>query len=144
MNVKDAMNKDVKTCRPDSTVKEAAVEMNKYNIGSLVVVSGTGQVVGIMTERDILTDVVAQGKNASDVKVEDIMSTHIITVSPDKSLEDAADIMTRNHIKKLPVVDHGKLVGIITATDLIAVEKNLIEKIAFLLSAGPSLGGISG
>ena len=137
MLVKEAMKKDVKTIRPSDTIKDAAVLMNKNRIGSLVVVSGTGTVTGIVTERDILIDVVATGKNAEDVKVEDIMTKELITISPDKSLEDAADVMTKNKIKKLPVMEGGRLVGIITATDLICYEKKLIEKISNIMLVSP-------
>ena len=64
MLVKEVMNRNVKTVRPEDTVKDAAKIMNERRIGSLVVVSGTGEVVGILTERDILVDVVATGKSA--------------------------------------------------------------------------------
>lgn len=137
MLVKEAMKKDVKTIRPSDTIKDAAVLMNENRIGSLVVVSGTGTVTGIVTERDILIDVVAAGKNAEDIKVEDIMTKELITISPDKSLEDAADVMTKNKIKKLPVMEGGRLVGIITATDLICYEKKLIEKISNIMLVSP-------
>jgi len=137
MLVKESMKKDVKTIRPSDTIKDAAVLMNENRIGSLVVVSGTGTVTGIVTERDILIDVVAAGKNAEDIKVEDIMTKELITISPDKSLEDAADVMTKNKIKKLPVMEGGRLVGIITATDLICYEKKLIEKISNIMLVSP-------
>jgi CBS domain-containing protein len=143
MFVKEVMNKNVKTIRPEDIVKDAAKVMNEYHIGSLVVVSGTGEVVGILTERDILADVVATGKGADEVKVSDVMTPNIITITPDKTLEEAADIMTENKIKKLPVVYEGRLVGIVTATDLIAYEKDLIKKISVLLAISPmkSIGG---
>ena len=143
MFVKEVMNKNVKTVRPEDTVKESAKIMNESHIGALVVVSGTGEVVGILTERDILTDVVATGKNADEVKVSEIMTPNIVTITPDKTLEEAADIMTENNIKKLPVVDQGRLIGIVTATDLIAYEKDLIEKVSVLLAMSPmkNIGG---
>lgn len=143
MIVKEVMNRNVKTVRPEDTVKDAASIMNNHRIGSLVVVSGTGEVVGILTERDILTDVVATGKSADEVKVSEIMTPNIVTITPDKTLEEAADIMTENRIKKLPVVHEGRLVGIVTATDLIAYEKDLIKKISVLLAASPmkNIGG---
>jgi CBS domain-containing protein len=143
MIVTEVMNRNVKTVRPEDTVKDAAKVMNENHIGSLVVVSGTGEVVGILTERDILTGVVVTGKNADEVKVSEVMTPNIITITPDKTLEEAADIMTENKIKKLPVVEKGRLVGIITATDLIAYEKDLIEKVSVLLAASPmkNIGG---
>jgi CBS domain-containing protein len=143
MIVKEVMNRNVKTVRPEDTVKDAAKIMNESYIGALVVVSGTGEVVGIVTERDILSDVVAIGKNADEVKISEIMTPNIITITPDKTLEEAADVMTDNKIKKLPVVDKGRLVGIVTASDLIAYEKDLIEKVSVLLASSPmkNIGG---
>jgi len=143
MLVKEIMNRNVKTVRPEDTVKDAVKVMNEQRIGALVVVSGTGEVVGILTERDILTGVVATGKSADDVKASEIMTPNIVTITPDMTLEEAADVMTENKIKKLPVVHEGRLVGIVTATDLIAYEKDLIEKVAVLLATSPmkSIGG---
>jgi CBS domain-containing protein len=137
MMVKEIMSTCLKTVRPSDNVKDAACAMNESMIGCLIVISGTGKIEGIVTERDILTDVVAEGKDSCSVTVEEIMSKDIVVVSPDASLEDAADIMTANKIKKLPVVHGGKLVGIVTATDLVAYEKNLIEKVATLLTVSP-------
>lgn len=143
MLVKEAMNKEVKVITPSSSIREAADKMNKYRIGSLIALSGSGQVVGIITERDILTDVVALGKLSDEVKVEDVMTKDLITISPDASLEDAADLMNNNKIKKLPVIENGRLVGIITASDLIAYEEKLIEKVSKLLISRPvaEIGG---
>ncbi len=143
MLVEEVMNRDVKTIRPNDTVKNAAKIMNENRIGSLVVVSGTGEVLGIITERDILTDVVAAGRNAQEIKVEEIMSRDLITITPDKTLEEAANVMTEHKIKKLPVIQNNKLIGIITATDLIAHEEKLTEKVAKLLMISPlrKIGG---
>lgn len=143
MLVKEAMNKEVKTISPSASVREAAEQMNKYHIGSLIAVSGSGQAIGIVTERDILTDVVAQGKGSNEVTVEQIMTKELKTISPEASLEEAADMMNKHKIKKLPVVEGSALVGIITASDLIAYEEKLIEKVASLLVARPiaEIGG---
>jgi CBS domain-containing protein len=143
MLVEETMNKDVKTIRPDATVKEAVRIMNDYRIGSLVIVGGGGEVLGIVTERDILADVVAEGKDSGTARVSDIMTKKIVTVDPHQSLEEAADLMVKHNVKKLPVVEAGRLVGIITASDLIKYERALIERIAHLLAASPmkQIGG---
>ena len=140
MLVKEAMSKVVRTMRPDATVKEAAQEMNKYRVGSLIVISGIGKLEGILTERDILRGVTAEGLRSSEVRVSEIMTRKVVVVSSDTSLEEAADVMTKYKIKKLPVMEEGSLVGIITSTDLISYEKNLIEKIASLLTSGETPG----
>ena len=143
MLVKEAMSKVVRTMRPDATVKEAAQEMNKYRVGSLIVISGIGKLEGILTERDILKGVTAEGLNASDVRVSEIMTKQVVVCSSDMSLEEAADVMSKYKMKKLPVIEKGQLVGIVTSTDLISYEKNLIEKIASLLTSdeAPNIGG---
>ena len=143
MFVKEIMTTDVKTIRPEDNIKRLAEMMVKNKIGSLVVVEGSGEVVGIATERDIIEDIILLGKSPEEVKVRDVMTKDIITVNPDSSLEEAAEVMVNHKIKKLPVIDKGRLVGIVTATDLIAYENRLVEKIATLIMASPmkNIGG---
>lgn len=143
MLVKEIMTTNVKTIRPEDTVKRLADLMMENKIGSLVVVEGSGEVVGIATERDIIRDIVLSGKDPEDVKVRDVMTKNLVTVNPNDSLEKAAEVMVTHKIKKLPVIDRGALVGIITATDLIAYENRLVEKIASLIMASPlkNIGG---
>jgi len=143
MFVKEIMTTDVKTIRPEDNIKRLAEMMVKNKIGSLVVVEGSGEVVGIATERDIIEDIILLGKSPEEVKVRDVMTKDIITVNPDNSLEEAAEVMVYHKIKKLPVIDKGRLVGIVTATDLIAYENRLVEKISSLIMASPmkNIGG---
>ncbi len=140
MLVEEIMKRNVKTCRPDSTVLEAVKTMNQFGIGCLIVVSSTGNVVGIMTERDILKGVAEKNLLAEEVLVKDIMSAEIIAIEPGISLEEAAEVMAKYKIKKLPVIKEGELVGIVTASDLITYEHKLIERVAFLLAARPQAG----
>ena len=139
MLVKEVMIKEVKTARPDTTVKEAAEVMNSHRIGPLVVVSPAGKIVGIMTERNVI-ELVATGRNSEETKVEEIMTKEVITIGPDATLEEAASLMTDKKVRKLPVIDNGRLVGIITASDLVAHERELIEKVATLLTHSPFKG----
>jgi CBS domain-containing protein len=143
MLVKEIMTTNVKTIRPEDTVKSLAQKLVKNRIGSMVVVSGSGIVVGIATERDIIEDVILSSSNFEETKVQDIMTSEVVTVSPDNTLEEAADVMVKNKIKKLPVIDKGRLLGIITATDLIAYENRLLDKVASLLMSSPmkNIGG---
>ena len=119
MKIKEIM-KDVKTISPEDTVKEAADLMNRHSIGSLVVVDSKKKLVGIVTERDILQKVTAQNKLAGKVLVEDIMSNKLITIDANELLDDAVYLMIKHKIKKLPVIDNNELVGIVTATDIVA------------------------
>jgi len=124
MKVLDIMH-DVKVISPGLTVKEAADIMSKEAIGSLVIISN-GKVAGIITERDILRNI-----KRSKEKVDKVMSKNVISVEDTDTIERAAEIMTASKIKRLPVTRQGKLVGIITATDLIANSTSINEN--FLL-----------
>jgi len=124
MKVLDIMH-DVKVISPGLTVREAADIMSKEAIGSLVIISN-GKVAGIITERDILRNI----KRAKE-KVDKVMSKNVISVEDTDTIERAAEIMTASKIKRLPVTRQGKLVGIITATDLIANSTSINEN--FLL-----------
>lgn len=132
MIVRDVMNKGVMTASPEATVKEAAKIMSQHHVGSLVILKEE-KIVGIITERDILI-AVADGKDAELTTVEEIMSKNVITVASDKTIEDAVNLMVEHKIKKLPVVDGDKLIGIITASDIAVIEPKLIEGIVSLIS----------
>jgi Predicted signal-transduction protein containing cAMP-binding and CBS domains len=110
---------DVVTVEPTVDVRRAVRVMNDFEIGCLIVVEA-GRVVGILTERDVLKRVVDEGRKPEETTVGEIMSKPPITISPDADLETAIKVMFKNKIKKLPVVENGKLIGLITFTDLYA------------------------
>lgn len=143
MQVVEVMIKDVKTARGTDSIKDAAQAMKKDDVGALIVVGGSGEAIGIVTERDIVIDIVADGTDPATVKVEDIMTSELITIDPEADLEQAADIMTEHDIKRLPVIYEGKLVGMVSASDLITYEKKLIEKLSKLFALSPArrIGG---
>lgn len=132
MLVREVMNKNVITVKPDFILNKAAEIMSNYHIGSLVVLENN-KLAGILTERNVLV-AVAEGRNPELTTVEEVMTKKVIAVEPSKTIEDAVALMKEHNIKKLPVVDDGKLVGIITASDIIVVEPKLIEGIAKLIS----------
>ena len=102
----------------DATVLEATQKMNRHRIGSLMVTDGD-RMVGILSERDILTRVVAEEKNPRHVKVADAMTSDVVVVSPDTSIEDASSIMQTRRVRHLPVCDSdGHLLGLISIGDL--------------------------
>jgi CBS domain-containing protein len=127
MFVKEIMKKNIVTITSDSSVLEAAKNMAKYNIGSLVVVNDTLE--GIITERDILNKLVARDKDAKAVKVREIMTKNVITISPDKDIEEACEVMARYKIKRLPVILGDEVVGIITSTDVVATLSAAIKEV---------------
>ena len=120
LQVKDVMSVDVAMVGPEQTIAFAANLMVDDGISSLVVVEN-GAVAGIITEKDFLEKVVAKGKSAVEVKIRDVMSNPVISVTPDMSVLEAGRVAEERHIKRLPVVKSGKLVGIVTQTDLIRV-----------------------
>ena len=127
------MNRNVVTAKLNITLREAAAVMSKLNIGSLIILDENEKISGIVTSTDILK-AIAAGKDVEETLVEEVVSKPVITIEPDKSIEDAVNIMLEHKIKKLPVVEEGKLVGIITASDIITIEPKLIENIAALIS----------
>lgn len=132
MLVKDAMNPKVIVAKHDATVKEAAKVMSKFRMGCLVILEND-KLTGIVTERDVISKVVAGGLDPEHTKISEIMTTNPITIEPDEDLEDACSLMVENNIKKLPVLEGKRLVGIITATDVISIQPKLIESLAKLL-----------
>lgn len=126
--VRDIMTKPVKTARPDSSVAEVVRKMNKFGIGSIVVVE-RGQPVGVITERDILSKVVEPCIDPRNIRAKDVMSSPVITIREDATVEEAAELMAKRGVKKLPVVNNGKLVGIVTSTDIVRNAPSLLELI---------------
>jgi len=121
--VREVMKKTVKAVDMNDSIDKAATMMKDNRIGSVVVI-GEKNVKGILTTRDIVYKHVAlgHGKNASD-----IMTKDLITIAPDKTIEDAARLMVKKGIEKLLVFDNGKMVGIITSTDILTIEPALFE-----------------
>ena len=126
------MTRGVKTVRVDANVREAVRKMNKFDIGSIVVMQGR-RPFGILTERDILRRIVEPCIEPSIVKVKEIMSHPVVTIKPDVNIEEATRLMVRKRIKKLPVVENDALVGIITSMDLMRAGPKLIDSLEDLL-----------
>jgi len=115
------MVENVVTVKPNDTIKKAAQLMNLHGISSLVVVD-SGKPVGIITERDMLDRVLNKSMVTTEAAVTDIMSKPVVTACPNMRAGDAAKIMIERGIKKLPVVENGRLVGIVSLTDLLRSE----------------------
>jgi len=115
--VSELMTKDViHSVRQDFSVAEAAKRMRDVQRGCLVIVEG-GRLVGILTERDIVQRVVAQGKSPESTMVSEVMSKPVISVGPEALVSDAANVMIRNKIRRLPITEGTDVVGMITVTD---------------------------
>jgi len=132
MLVKEIMTVDVKTISPGSTIQQAGKIMSQAGIGSLIVVEKE-MLAGMLTEGDIIRKVVAKNMLPSKTNVDDVMTTEVVAVGPDTSIEDAANAMTERRVKRLPVVTENQLVGIISAMDIVAAQPKMIERIARLV-----------
>jgi CBS domain-containing protein len=132
MQVKQAMTKNVLVTSPTFSVRSVAKVMAEHRVGCLVV-QDDNKIVGIITELDIIWKVVANDKDPNTTTVGDVMTKKVFTIRADQTLEEASALMIENKIKKLPVVENNKLVGIITATDMISVQPKMIDDLANLL-----------
>ena len=109
---------EVWTIHPDETVLEAIQKMAAKDVGSLVVIED-GKPVGIFTERHYARKVFLKGRHSPTTAIREIMGTHIICVSPEQTIEECMAVMTDKRIRHLPVLDHGKLAGIVSIGDLV-------------------------
>jgi len=117
LHVKDVMVTNIITIEAGATVKKAAELMDKHDIGCLIVVS-YGNPIGIITERDMLRRVLLQKRDLGKTKVGNVMSAPLIASSPETDIRDAVRLMNERRIKKLPVVQEGQLVGLVSLTDV--------------------------
>jgi CBS domain-containing protein len=115
--VRDSMTEKPTTITSSALVSEAAKLMASENVGSLPVVEGD-QLVGIVTDRDLVVQVVARGQDPNSVRVSDIYSERPVVASPDESLDEALKRMASEQVRRLPVVSEGRLVGILAQADV--------------------------
>ena len=136
------MTKEVVTIDPNKTVFEAAELMSSKGVGCVIVVIKAFP-VGIITERDIVRRIVAK-RSSPDVKVTEVMTKTVITTEPDTSLKEAARLMSTNKIRRLPVLENSKLVGIVVASDFVrnAGKKTTTEEILDALGRYPNRSDI--
>ena len=131
MTVDEMMTRDVVTCDPNQTLSDAACKMANGNFGCCPVVDDD-RLVGVVTDRDITVRAIAKGFDPKINFVRDIMTTNVITASPAMSDEEACRLMADFQIRRLPVVDGDRLVGIISQADL-AIDLEEEEMVAHTL-----------
>ncbi|MDD2217607.1 MAG: CBS domain-containing protein [Eubacteriales bacterium] len=132
MQVKDLMTTGICGIKQDAAIREAAVQMQRADVGSIPVCSDSGEILGIITDRDIVIRSVASQSYKHSAG--DIMSTNIVTVSPETNVHDAALLLSTHKIRRLPVVSGGKLVGVISLSD-IAKKRVFVDEAGDVLSA---------
>jgi len=116
-SVKEIMNPNVVSVGSDASLKHVAELMSSQKIGSIVIVDKDTP-VGIITERDFATKVILENYSGQ-TKVSEVMSSPIIHISPDQSVADVIDLMANKEIRKIPVIDSGKVIGIVTGTEFL-------------------------
>jgi CBS domain-containing protein len=126
LEAQDIMVDKVITAKKDASLEHAVKLMNKHEIGCLVVVEDE-KPVGIITERDLLKRCLAKSKELRNMKVSDVMSRPLVAVGPKTEIEEAAKVMCQKKIKKLPIVEEGRLRGLITLTDILRIQPQLIR-----------------
>lgn len=118
MRVKDCMCKKVVRATTDTTLNEIAKLMKENDVGCVPICNPENNVVGFITDRDIIIRSVATNKNCSQTKASDVMTTDVIKITPDTELSDAQKTMSINQVKRLPVIENNQIVGILSVGDL--------------------------
>lgn len=124
--VRDVMTRNVKSVGTNQPLIEAIQLMYKFDIGSIIVIQ-RAKPVGIITDRDVIRNIAMSQLDPVNLKAKDLMSTPLITIEENASIEEAAQIMIRRKIKRLPVMKGEKLTGIITVTDIAKTTPQLVK-----------------
>ena len=114
----DRKSSGVYSIRPDASVLEALETMAREDISSVLVLEGN-DLKGIFTERDYARKVILRGRNSRDTVIRELMTTQLITIAPEHTIADCMNIMTDRHIRHLPVIDGGKVIGMISIGDVV-------------------------
>ncbi len=127
MKVRDVMTKQVIRVGAEEPVEVAARTLTHYNIGMLPVYGGDGAICGVVTDRDLVTRCMASGKSGGSTKVRDVMSSRVIAAAPDMEVGVAAHLMGREQVRRLPVMENGRLCGMVSLADLAGNENHCID-----------------
>lgn len=120
MKVKDCMCNEVSCVTPDKTIKDCAAIMCNKHVGCVPVCDNSQNVVGLVTDRDIILRAIACNKDVNSTPVSEIMTCEVCCCTPNADVTEAENLMSQNQIKRIPVVDNNKIVGILTLGDLAA------------------------
>ena len=136
MKLRDVMTNPVIRIHPDETVAVAARTLTHYNIGILPVCGDDGRICGLVTDRDLVTRCLASGRSPGTTAVRDVMTSKIVSAKPDMDASLAAGLMGREQIRRLPVLENGRLCGMVSLGDLAVQEESSMD-------AGDALSEIS-
>ena len=136
MKLREMMTAPVIRIHPDETVAVAARTLERYNIGILPVCGGDGKLCGLVTDRDLVTRCLAAGRSPANTTVRDVMTAKVISAQPDLDGAAAASLMGKEQIRRLPVVENGRLCGMVSLGDLATQQETSLD-------AGDALSDIS-
>ena len=123
MKLRDIMAHPVVRIHPEESVAVAARILARYNIGLLPVCGGDGRVCGVVTDRDLVTRCIASGRQPASTQVREVMTTQVVAVRPDMDAAAAAYLMGKQQIRRLPVVENGRICGMVSLGDLAGREE---------------------
>ncbi len=132
MKVSDIMTKNVVKISPEESVEVAARTLTHYNIGALPVCGVDGKLCGMVTDRDLVIRCMAANRSTADTQVRQVMTNQVLSVSPGTDAAYAAQLMGRQQIRRLPVVENGKLCGMISLGDIAGQKESLDDAAAAL------------
>ena len=136
MKIRELMTPTVVRIHPEESVAVAARTLSRYNIGILPVCGSDGHLCGLVTDRDLVTRCVAAGRNPETTAVRDVMTQHMIVARPDIDSSIAAHMMGAEQIRRLPVMENGRLCGMVSLGDLANRQESIMD-------AGDALSAIS-
>jgi CBS domain-containing protein len=122
-SIREVMTTDVRACEPNAAVTDAAKLMAKEDVGPIPIVE-EGRLVGLITDRDIVVRVIAEGKDPKLTKVGQIATKDLVNVSPDADLDEALKLMAERQVRRLPVVEGDRLIGIVAQADVARMGKD--------------------
>jgi CBS domain-containing protein len=129
----ELMSRDPITCAPDAEIRSAATLMRDHDTGDVVVVGDNDEVLGVVTDRDITVRAVADGRGP-DTPLSDVMSDQVVTAAPEDRVEKVVDLMREHAVRRIPVVEGGRLAGVVSIGDL-AIERDSDSALADISAA---------
>jgi CBS domain-containing protein len=136
-HILDVKGHEVWSVRPDDTVFDSLRLMAEKGVGALLVMDGE-KLVGIVTERDYARKVILEGKSSKTLEVRDLMTTRVLCVTPDRNVDECMAVMTDKRVRHLPVLDHKRVVGVVSIGDLVKAtideQQMLIDQLQHYIS----------